>query len=139
MRVAIPFAPGIGVMSAGCGRIAWDEAYHEYRRRKLLCDAWYDLGPMDWANEAEAMARLHRDSEPTAYRRAVEAYRALEDESECYYGPPRDAALGLMRMPAPDLDAVAVKMVVHKDHLEGTAHHALAWSCILADLERLKA
>jgi hypothetical protein len=126
-------------MTVQCDRLAWDEAYHEYRRRKLLCDAWYALGPMDWANEAECHARMRRDSEPAAYRRAVDAYRAMEDEAERYYGPPRDAALTLLRLPAPDLDAVTIKMAVHNDQLEGTEHNALAWTCIVADLERLKA
>lgn len=123
----------------GVDRTLWDKAHHEYRRLTMLDDAYYKLGPVEWANEAFEQAKLQRDSDPDALRRAGEALHKATMASEAYYVPAREAALVLVRTPAPDLDAVLVKMELHDRHLESTVHNELTWTCIVADLERLKA
>lgn len=118
-------------------RSEWDRAHNEYRRLRMLMDAYYDLGPMDWANEGFLLHQRLKDTDPIGYEAAVHELRKQEDQSERYYMPVRAAAEKLVRLPAPDLDAVAIKMSLHKSDLEGTEHHELAWLCIEADLKRL--
>lgn len=133
-----PIAAG-SVASAAPALSAWASAYHEYRRLRLLMQAYYDLGPMNWVSEDYLRLKLVKGLDPAILATAAAALQQQEDQTERYYGPVRDAARALMRLPAPDLDAVAVKMGLHKDDLEGTDDHELAWTCIQSDLERLAA
>jgi hypothetical protein len=118
-------------------RQAWDRAYHEYQRLKLLQEAYYSLGPWERANDAFDLAKIRRASEPAAFERAMARLSAVEAEAARYVDPVHDAAVALMKTYAPDLAAVAVKIKLHKDELEATDHNEIAWTCILADLERM--
>lgn len=123
--------------AAVADRSVWDRAAYEYRRLKLRKDAYYSLGPMDWVNERYAIAHMERGSDPEECARAFEAVGEEERVCAQYYGPVDAAALALVRMPAPDLDAVAMKIELHKAHLEGGEHGQVAWHEIEADLKRL--
>lgn len=119
-------------------RSAWDRAYHEYRRLKLRMEAYYALGPMAWANEACGMAGYYKDDAPEEYQESLAALRQEEEVSPTLYEPVNEAALVLMRLPAPDLEAVAVKIALHKECFEAcTEYDRLAWSCIELDLQKL--
>ena len=132
-------APAAAASTASGVRAAWDNALYEYHRLKIRQDAYYAIGPMDWVSEAYTVASIQKVADPVGFERAFAAVRAEEDASYRIYEPTRDAAIALVKTPAPDLDAVRFKMTLHKDHLESTANERLAWSCIVADLERLKA
>lgn len=120
-------------------RSAWDRAHHEYRRLRLRMDAYYALGPMDWANEAYRQANIYRTTEPEKFEQAINALHAEEEEQARYYEPVDAAAITLVRMPAPDLDAVAFKIKLHEDHLAATKIDRITWACIEDDLRRLAA
>lgn len=128
------------VASPPTDRMAWDRAVHEYRRLKLRMEAYYTLGPSEWVNEACKMAKLTHGQGSEQHLKAKEAAYAEEDQGEGYWGPVDAAALILVELPEPDLDAVAMKIQLHKGHLESTTEHdRLAWSCIERDLARLAA
>lgn len=120
-------------------RAAWAAVVHEYDRLKIRDDAYYALGPMDWVSTEYEFAFRTKTSDPDRFEKAFAAVRAEEDSSWRIYEPTRDAAIAVIKTPAPDLEAVRLKMTLHKDHLESTENERLAWSCIVADLERLKA
>jgi len=135
-----PAAPALAAsVPASPDRSAWDRAYHEYRRLRLRMDAYYALGPMNWANEAFCLAKLNRDEEPEKFDEAADALRNEEGETGRYYKPVDAAAIALVRMPAPDLDAVAFKIKLHDDHLSASDDEKIAWAYIEDDLRRLAA
>lgn len=120
-------------------RSAWDRAYYEYRLLRLRMDAYYALGPFEWANEAFVLAQIMKATEPEKFEDAAKKLDAQEAEQLRYYKPVDAVALALVKMPAPDLDAVTVKLQLHKDHLEGTDNDRITWACIEDDLTRLAA
>lgn len=124
--------------TGGPDRSDWDRAYHEYRRLKLRMDAYYALGPFDLVNEEYEDAKRSKESDPDAFDRADAALRAEEEAQGDYYRPATDAAVTLIRIAAPDLDAVAIKIQVHKDMIAGMIdEEKMTWSCIETDLRRL--
>lgn len=138
MAAAIPVIPAMAATQLPVDRAAWDSAYHEYRRLKLRMDAYYTLGPMHWANEDHQYEKMNKESDPAALAAADTVLRAEEDAQEPYYRPVSVAALALMKIAAPDLDAVAAKMQVHKDIVDGLIEGERdTWDCIEADLRRL--
>lgn len=124
--------------TGGPDRSDWDRAYHEYRRLKLRMDAYYALGPFDWVNEEYEDAKRLKQSNPDAFDMADAALRAEESVQGDYFRPATDAAVALIQIAAPDLDAVAIKIQVHKDMIAGMIDEEKnSWSCIEADLRRL--
>jgi hypothetical protein len=102
-------------------------------------DAFYTLGQMAWANERCDHASLNRVNVPEAFSAALADVRLLEDGAVQFYRPATMAALALIELPAPDLDAVELKIELHKAHLEGGDFDQVAWPAIEADLSRLAA
>lgn len=138
IAATVPLTPALAVASPAPDRAAWAHAYQEYRRLKLRMDAYYALGPMHWLNEEYEYARRQEENDPETYDAATAALRAEENEQVRYYKPVTVAALALVQLPAPDLDAIATKMQVHKDTLEGMIdHEKITWGCIEDDLRRL--
>jgi hypothetical protein len=110
-------------------RLAWEDALHEWKRACALRDAFYEIGPMEWANnqwgwDQRALegkygslekARLHPQGK-LEYDRAWNASRNVEAVQDQYYEPADDAAWRLLRTPAPDVDAVRIKLDAVKKH-----------------------
>lgn len=122
----------------GADRSAWDHACHEYRRLKLRMDAYYALGPFAWLNDDYDRAKLQEAHDPATFDAALTALRAEEDAQMQYYRPVTAAAVTLIKTPAPDLDAVTIKIQAHKDMIEGMIdEERQSWVYIDADLRRL--
>ena len=137
IAAAVPVAPALAAGSTLPDRDTWDRACHEYRRLKLLMDAYYALGPLNWANEEYSRAKRWEGTGSKRYELADQHLRREEDEQDQYYKPVDAAALTLMQIPAPDLNAVALKIKLHDKHLAGTDDEQVAWRFIADDLRRL--
>lgn len=120
-------------------REAWDRALYAYRWCQIREKAYFQLGPYNWANDNFDLAQLRKEEDPEQFEQAFQLLRHQEDDvSPTYFIPMRDAALALVQLPAPDLDAVAFKMELHKDNFDASVHDKMTWHCIMADLKRLK-
>lgn len=127
-------------MNGAPDRSAWDRALYEYRRLKLRMDAYYEIGPYAWANEAHSYAAPNRISDPGTADAALAALRVEEDRSDQFYLLVTEAVLALIALPAPDLDSVSIKIDLHKRHLDGLfVHEQETWPAIETDLARLAA
>ncbi|WP_313332146.1 hypothetical protein [Sphingobium yanoikuyae] len=137
MAAAVSASPALAAAAPVHDRAAWDRAYHEYRRLRLRMDAYYKLGPFNWANEEHTQARLSKATDPNRFSAADRELRSEEERQAEYYRPVDAMALELINIPAHDLDAVAIKMKLHDDHLAASEHDRVAWGQIEIDLRRL--
>lgn len=108
---------------------AWRAALAEWQRARALMDAFYDIGPMYRASEDWRLGRQdlvdtygsidNAKQDPAGaqeFERIWSHHKSWEDRQEEFYGPADEAARQLILTPAPDLDAILVKIDVTKKH-----------------------
>jgi hypothetical protein len=97
---------------------AWHELLSEYRALRALKVADEKYGPLFSANFEHQIAREAAEADPSddARCRVSAAYQANEAALEVhmarYWAPWLNAGIALVRAPAPDLEAVDVKLMV---------------------------
>ena len=131
----------------------WEAAVIDWKAARGLMDAFYAIGPMyrahaDWTCsgfdlDAEYGSVDEAKKHPTG-RRKVEkrfaAYSKVEETQSDYYEPADEAARRLIRTPAPDIEAVLIKIEVTKLHelhfAEDMGHEP--WQIIASELRAIR-
>jgi hypothetical protein len=108
---------------------AWDAALTEWKAARGLMDGFYAIGSMYRANDDWTRSGYDLETEfgsidaakrhPTGKRKVDKrfaAYAKVEETQSDYYEPADEAARRLIRTPAPNVDAVLLKIEVTKTH-----------------------
>lgn len=129
---------------------AWDNAVKSWRLACALQDAFYKIGPMREANrdyelrKTEIAERYGSLGKARANAkgaeeldRAFDVMTGAEDLSVKYVTDADRAAERMLRVPAPDIEAVRVKIDAAKDHALVDDLGDEVWRIISADIVRL--
>lgn len=144
-------APYIGPLTAE-DQIAWMKAHQEYRRLRALTDADEAFGPTARSDHDLELARLGAEMQSGSLdraRRNPEVARLLdklfqadeaasERQMQEFIRPMDRAAISLVVLPAPTLDAAIEKIaIVKREHLDNHADFpGEPFDFIAADLAR---
>jgi len=158
----------VAALQADLGRLAeleaakdaerdlWDRTLARYQAAKLISSASEAWGPHHLANDdyEREQASVCDVRLPAAFRAALAAntkkaakweafftrFRAVEEFlNTAIYRPMWAAELDLARCPAPDMDALRIKLDIIKDDevWNGEDVDGECWEAVLADVERL--
>ena len=120
---------------ANADRSLWERNLTRYRVATAMMEAEYSFGPSSTAGEDYHVARAAAEHRFGNYRRAIAnetckaelhaAWMAMEQASDAAFNayalPQFNAAIALIRTPAPDLESTLKKIeVVNKDRLHTT-------------------
>lgn len=147
---AIPALAMTAQPAAASSRSTWDAAVFNWKAACITQEAYSEIGPLAEANDryrddtdklATRYGSIRRAKANVQGKAAIEAafarVTAVEDEGRRHYEAADRAAVQLLRTPAPDIDAVRIKIQVTKDHDLHISLESEPWTIITRDLERL--
>lgn len=145
---AIPAVALTAQPAAASPRASWDAALFNWKAACIMQEAYSEIGPLAEANDlyrndtdvlATRYGSLRRAKANAQGKAAFARVTAVEDEGRRHYEAADQAAVQLLRTPAPDIDAVRLKIQVIKDHDLHISLESEPWTIITRDLERLAA
>ena len=133
-------------------RAEWDARLYDYQLARLMVDADQAWGPLNQASEAHEHERQRVIAKFGSWERAkvagagqindtLAACQAVEKENlELYCEPMWEASRELVKVPAPDLAALKIKMeVIDREEVWNDGNfEGDCWEIVKADAARLR-